>query len=135
MEQMFHRYETKSACRFRTGFLFVGARFPYRPKVVFAVHDAGCVPTHSSFYNWHNNNRFIFRLIRKSQVDGSCRALGRCLIKGRNKISVSGSNQACIVIMFVLTIPGSEAFMVMPWFCSRSASSWVNNNNASLVLL
>jgi len=35
--------------RFRTGFLFAGARFPYRPKVVFAVHDAGCVLTHSSF--------------------------------------------------------------------------------------
>ena len=75
MEQMFHRYETKSACRFRTGFLFAGARFPYRPKVVFAVHDAGCVPTHSSFYNWHNNNRFYLS-------PGSCRALGRCFDKG-----------------------------------------------------
>ena len=57
---------------------------------------------------------FIFRLIRKSQVDGVAAPWAGVLIKGRNRMSVSGSNQACIVIMFVLTIPGSDAFMVMP---------------------
>lgn len=46
------------------------------------------------------------------------------LIKGAEQDIGKRVDQACIVIMFVLTIPGSEAFMVMSLSCSRSANSW-----------
>lgn len=46
------------------------------------MHDAGCVLTHSSFAIGIATTVSIFRLIRKSQMDGGRRALGRCFDKG-----------------------------------------------------
>ena len=48
-------------------------------------------------------------------------------------MSVSGSNQACIVIILVLTIPGSAALTVIPFLFTLSANSRVKSNRASFV--
>ena len=48
-------------------------------------------------------------------------------------MSVSGSNQACIVIILVLTIPGSAALTVIPFSFTLSANSRVKSKRASFV--
>ena len=56
-------------------------------------------------------------------------------IKGRKKMSVSGSNHWSIRMILVDTMPGSAALTVIPRARRRSASSMVKSNKASLVLL
>ena len=73
-------------------------------------------------------------LLRSSwiAVSAPCRGVR---MNGRNTRSVMGSKNICIVIIFVLTMPGSAAFTVMPFSLTRRARSSVKSVMANLVLL